>query len=151
MATSSHQQMPSLRWAELPAVRRLDHAVPARTHRIPSGSLLACLPSPTRVWNCWLWEGMPQLRTTLRSTPTEESACLPFLGQLRVSTVSFCLKSKGMDLRLTEGLAGRPRATLRLYALSFYQVGSIHNYSKPPGDPFARQPSRSQRVVPRTC
>lgn len=119
MVTSSHQQMPSLRWARLPAVGRLGQAMPARTYRIPSGGL----PSPTRDWNCWLWEGKGVVASARgRGPPTPR--CQPSVMRntqvcllhqkrvhaclsLRITTVSFCLKSNGMDLRLIDGLAGR--------------------------------------------
>lgn len=125
------------------------------TQDLPRGSLLARLPSPspTRDGNCWLWEGKGIASSRGRGPPTAGPhpsvmnntqvhpsrrvyACL----SVKITLVSFCLKSKRMDVRLTEGLAGRHRAGLGLSQLLSSGGGVVVITSR-----------SSLRRVPRTC
>lgn len=143
--------------------------MPARTHRIPSGSLLSCLPSPTQDWSCWLWEGKGIASARGRGPPTPR--CQPsvirnkYSGLLqqkrvhaclspRITTVSFCFKSNGMDLRLIDGLAGGTgEQAFRRHLLPSGQHSHLQRIRLPRGGGRGTPSpgSGSQRVVPRTC
>lgn len=124
-----------------------------------------CLPSPTQDCNCWLWEGMGVASArgaglpTPRSQPSVMNNTQVHSQQkrvharfsLRIATVSFCLKSKGIGLEMNR--AGRQAQgnsqTLLSQLLSSGKHSHLHE--PPPGGGTPSPASSSKRVVSRTC